>query len=64
MVDHINTSDTVVAENPETPGSPALDASADLASAATFASAESREILNLLGESEGGSCCGGSCCSA
>jgi hypothetical protein len=32
-------------------------------SAAGFADAESREILNLLGQGEsGGSCCGGSCC--
>lgn len=33
--------------------------------AAAFADAETREILNLLGdESSGGACCGGSCCSA
>lgn len=33
--------------------------------AAGFADAESREILNLLGDAEaGGTCCGGSCCSA
>ncbi|GAA1794832.1 MULTISPECIES: hypothetical protein [Leucobacter] len=33
--------------------------------AAGFADAESREILNLLGDdaAAGGSCCGGSCCS-
>lgn len=32
-------------------------------SAAGFADAESREILNLLGQGESGaSCCGGSCC--
>ncbi|MBL5974041.1 MAG: hypothetical protein D3X82_09860 [Candidatus Leucobacter sulfamidivorax] len=32
--------------------------------AAAFADAETREILNLLGdEAAGGSCCGGSCCS-
>lgn len=30
--------------------------------AASFADAESREIMNLLGD--GGSCCGGSCCAA
>lgn len=31
--------------------------------AASFADAESREILNLLGDdAAGGSCCGGSCC--
>ncbi len=31
--------------------------------AASFADAESREILNLLADgSAGGSCCGGSCC--
>ncbi|MBL3689883.1 hypothetical protein D3226_07895 [Leucobacter chromiireducens subsp. chromiireducens] len=36
---------------------------AGLESAASFADAETREILNLLGDSEaGGSCCGGSCC--
>lgn len=34
-----------------------------LPGAAAFADAETREILNLLGDSaEGGSCCGGSCC--
>ena len=33
------------------------------AGAASFADAESREILNLLGESDSsGGCCGGSCC--
>lgn len=33
------------------------------AGVASFADAESREILNLLGDTaEGGSCCGGSCC--
>ena len=35
------------------------------ASIASLADAESREILNLLGdqpEATGGSCCGGSCC--
>ncbi len=32
--------------------------------AAAFADAETREILNLLGDDgAGGSCCGGSCCS-
>lgn len=37
---------------------------AGLPSAAAFADAETREILNLLGNSaEGGSCCGGGCCS-
>lgn len=31
--------------------------------AAAFADAETREILNLLGDdAAGGSCCGGSCC--
>lgn len=39
------------------------DPEAGLASAAAFASAESQEILNLLNDSQGGSCCGGSCCS-
>ncbi|WP_162903713.1 hypothetical protein [Leucobacter sp. wl10] len=39
-----------------------LNADAGIASAAT---AESAEILNLLGDAEsGGSCCGGSCHSA
>lgn len=39
------------------------DSAASLASAAAFAGAESREILNLLGEQESaGACCGGSCC--
>jgi len=40
-------------------------AEAGFAGAASFADAESREILNLLGDdAAGGSCCGGSCCSA
>ena len=35
------------------------------AGAASFADAESREILNLLGEGDSaGACCGGSCCAA
>jgi len=38
---------------------------ASFAGAASFADAESREILNLLGEGDsGGACCGGSCCAA
>lgn len=36
----------------------------ELGGAASFASAESIEILNLLDDAEGGSCCGGGCCSA
>lgn len=40
------------------------DPAAGLGSAAAFASAESQEILNLLNDSQGGTCCGGSCCSA
>lgn len=39
---------------------------AGLDGAASFADAETREILNLLGNGSGGSagggCCGGSCC--
>lgn len=36
---------------------------AGLESAAGFADAETREILNLLGDAEAGAtCCGGSCC--
>lgn len=36
---------------------------AGLDGAASFADAETREILNLLGNgSAGGGCCGGSCC--
>lgn len=47
------TVDTRVELNPE----------AGLAGAAGFASAESMEILNLLGDTSGaGSCCGGGCC--
>ena len=39
------------------------DPAAGLDGAASFADAETREILNLLGNtSAGGSCCGGSCC--
>lgn len=38
---------------------------AGLEGAASFADAESREILNLLGDADSGaSCCGGSCCSS
>ena len=41
---------------------PELNSEAGIAAAA---SAESAEILNLLSEDQsGGSCCGGSCCSA
>lgn len=39
------------------------DPAASLGSAADFANAESQEILNLLNDSQGGACCGGSCCS-
>ncbi|MBK0418470.1 hypothetical protein JD276_05405 [Leucobacter sp. CSA1] len=46
-------------------GEPAGEpAEAGFAGIASFADAESREILNLLGDDAGGSCCGGSCCSA
>lgn len=39
------------------------DPAAGLDGAASFADAETREILNLLGNTPaGGSCCGGSCC--
>lgn len=46
----------------------ALGAGAETLSAeagiAAFADAETREILNLLGDQDsGGACCGGSCCS-
>lgn len=38
---------------------------ASFTGAASFADAESREILNLLGEGDSaGACCGGSCCAA
>lgn len=60
MTDQNRAIDTKVAMT----GTPALDPEAGLASAAAFASAESQEILNLLGDNDGGSCCGGSCCSA
>lgn len=47
----------------EVPTEATTDPAASLASAATFAGAESREILNLLGEQEtAGACCGGGCC--
>lgn len=40
-------------------------ANAMFGGAASFASAESIEILNLLGDNAGGdSCCGGGCCSS
>lgn len=45
-----------------------FNSEASLESAAAFADAESREILNLLGGSasdeDAGGCCGGGCCSA
>lgn len=42
-----------------------LNEEASIGGAASFADAESREILNLLGDQDaGGSCCGGSCCAA
>ncbi|MEJ6490428.1 hypothetical protein PQI23_11920 [Leucobacter sp. USCH14] len=41
---------------------PPLDARPELDGAASFADAETREIMNLLGD--GGACCGGSCCAA
>ena len=48
--------------DPAAPGTAVPHSDAGIG-AASFASAESREILNLLGDSEsGGSCCGGSCC--
>lgn len=54
---------TDVAPAPE-PAAPQFSAEAGLEGAASFADAEAREILNLLGDAEsGGSCCGGSCCS-
>lgn len=51
---------------PETAAAvPTFDPAASIEGAASFADAEAREILNLLGDAEaGGSCCGGSCCSA
>ncbi|KAM9862756.1 hypothetical protein ACI1US_01331 [Leucobacter sp. BZR 635] len=51
-------------QQPEAAAQPAaLNPEASIAGAAAFASAESMEILNLLGgDSAGGSCCGGSCC--
>ena len=49
--------DRPAAEAPSVESEPVFDG------AASFADAETREILNLLGDSEaGGSCCGGSCC--
>lgn len=48
-----------------TPAVPEIetDHEAGLEGAASFADAESREILNLLGDQAAGSaCCGGSCC--
>lgn len=57
-----DTIDAATAAETEAPA-PALDPEAGLQGAAAFADAETREILNLLGDAEaGGSCCGGSCC--
>lgn len=52
---------TTVAAAPTADDS-AYGADAGLQGAASFADAESREILNLLGDADAGSCCGGSCC--
>jgi hypothetical protein len=53
----------VAAEDVEAEIRAGLDPNAGLQGAAGFADAESREILNLLGDGElGGACCGGSCC--
>lgn len=54
---------TVVSDTDNAESAPGLDLSAGIASAAASASAESQEILNLLGDNDGGSCCGGGCCS-
>lgn len=41
------------------------EAEVELAGVTGFVDAETREILNLLGEAEAeGGCCGGGCCSA
>lgn len=54
--------DTTAETDTDAPG---FDPQAGLDGAASFADAETREILNLLGDAEaGGSCCGGSCCAA
>lgn len=48
----------------EAAGAAELGEEAGFGGAASFADAETREILNLLGDAgAGGSCCGGSCCS-
>lgn len=43
-----------------------VNAEASMAGLAAFASAETREILNLLGQTDAGDaeggCCGGGCC--
>lgn len=55
-------SDTTQAETAT--AAPAETANTMFGGAASFASAESIEILNLLGDdAAGGSCCGGGCCS-
>ncbi len=50
----------------ETTKTAELNPEAGIMGAAAVATSESAEILNLLGDQadEGGSCCGGSCCSA
>ena len=54
---------TIAAKAVEAEIQAGLDPAAGLQGAAGFADAESREILNLLNDTEaGGSCCGGSCC--
>lgn len=53
------------AEEAAAPDQPGTASEVGIGGAASFADAESREILNLLGDAEsGGACCGGSCCSA
>ena len=64
MTEHRTEATDAVAD-PTTAAAPdeAGHAGAAAPGAAAFADAESREILNLLGDgAAGGSCCGGSCC--
>ncbi|WP_125098784.1 hypothetical protein [Leucobacter chromiireducens] len=63
MTETTKTTQNAPAETAAATAPAGLESAGGLESAAGFADAETREILNLLGDSEaGGSCCGGSCC--
>lgn len=61
---HLDTAEAVDAAAAQAAAESSFNPAAGIAGAAAFADAETREILNLLGDdADGGSCCGGGCCS-